>query len=104
VKPWFLGKLDFSPPVTDLAASGFPLLGGRLDYVGGRPVAALIYARAQHTINLFVRPDQSDIRPSDVRTVRGFHVRHWTRDGMSFWAVSDLNDAELDQFVRGLQQ
>jgi anti-sigma factor RsiW len=105
VKPWFLGKLDFSPPVDDLAPLGFPLTGGRLDYVAGRPVAALVYARAKHTINLFIWPEESaTVRRSDVRTIRGFHVRHWTRGGMSFWAVSDLNDAELDQFVRALQQ
>jgi anti-sigma factor RsiW len=105
VKPWFLGKLDFSPPVTDLATVGFPLTGGRLDYVAGHPVAALVYTRGQHTINLFVWPEASDaIRPPDVRAIRGFHVRHWTHAGMSWWAVSDLNDAELDQFVRALQQ
>jgi anti-sigma factor RsiW len=105
VKPWFLGKLDFSPPVDDLASIGFPLTGGRLDYVAGRPVAALVYTRGQHTINLFVWPDgpASGASP-DARAIRGFHVRHWTRAGMSFWAVSDLNDAELDQFARALQR
>jgi anti-sigma factor RsiW len=105
VKPWFLGKLDFSPPVTDLAQAGFPLTGGRLDYVAGRPVAALVYTRARHTINVFVWPEASDAaHSSDTRAIRGFHVRHWTRAGMSYWAVSDLNDAELDQFVHALQQ
>jgi anti-sigma factor RsiW len=105
VKPWFLGKLDFSPPVTDLAPVGFPLTGGRLDYVDGRPVAALVYARARHTINVFVWPESSGASPSaEARAIRGFHVRHWTRGGMSYWAVSDLNDMELDQFVRALQQ
>ena len=105
VKPWFLGKLDFSPPVTDLAQAGFPLTGGRLDYVAGRPVAALVYTRGQHTINVFVWPEASDaIRSSDARAIRGFHVRHWTRGGMSYWAVSDVNDADLDQFVHALQQ
>ena len=105
VKPWFLGKLDFSPPVNDLAQAGFPLTGGRLDYVAGRPVAALVYTRGQHTINVFVWPDASDaVRSSDARALRGFHVRHWTQGGMSFWAVSDVNDADLDQFVRALQQ
>jgi anti-sigma factor RsiW len=105
VKPWFLGKLDFSPPVTDLAQAGFPLTGGRLDYVAGRPVAALVYTRGQHTINVFVWPEASDtVRSSDARAIRGFHVRHWTRGGMSYWAVSDVNDAELDQFVHALQQ
>jgi len=103
VKPWFLGKLDFSPPVNDLASLGFPLAGGRLDYIGGRPVAALIYKRRDHAINLFIWPEEPPTaRPADARTIRGFHVRHWTRGSMSFWAVSDLNDAELDEFARAL--
>jgi anti-sigma factor RsiW len=105
VKPWFLGKLDFSPPVNDLAQAGFPLTGGRLDYVAGRPVAALVYTRGQHTINVFVWPETSDaIRSAAARGIRGFHVRHWAHEGMSYWAVSDLNDTELDQFVHALQQ
>jgi len=105
VKPWFLGKLDFSPPVTDLAQAGFPLTGGRLDYVAGHPVAALVYTRGQHTINVFVWPEGSNAVSSlEARAIRGFHVRHWTRGGMAYWAVSDVNDADLDQFVRALQQ
>jgi len=104
VKPWFLGKLDFSPPVIDLAPAGFPLVGGRLDYLAGRPAAALVYQRQRHTINVFVVPDGGDTRgPTGTLTVWGFHIRHWIRDGMMFWAISDLNDAELDEFVRGLQ-
>ena len=103
VKPWFLGKLDFSPPVNDLAPLGFPLVGGRLDYVGGRAVAALVYQRRQHTINVFVWPaSDSGETLTDTRTLRGFQVRHWTHEGMAFWAVSDLNDIELDQFVHAL--
>lgn len=103
VKPWFLGRLDFSPPVADLATIGYPLVGGRLDYLGGRPAAALIYERRQHTINVFVCPAGNELSGAiGVRTVRGFHVHHWTRDGMSFWAVSDLNDRELTEFVRAL--
>jgi anti-sigma factor RsiW len=104
VKPWFLGRVDFAPPVVDLASIGFPLVGGRLDYLNGRPVVALVYQRQKHTINLFVEPDRGGAARGDgARAIRGFHVHHWIRDGMSFWAVSDLNDAELTTFVRALQ-
>jgi anti-sigma factor (TIGR02949 family) len=104
VKPWFLGKLDFSPPVFDLASIEFPLVGGRLDYIGGRPVAALVYQRQRHTINVFISPERDDTFARDyVRSVRGFHIHHWIRDAMSFWAVSDLNDAELTELVKALQ-
>jgi anti-sigma factor RsiW len=105
VKPWFLGKLDFAPPVADLTASGFPLVGGRLDYIAGRTVAAVVYTHAKHTINLFVLPEiPSSSGSFGARTIRGFHVRHWTNGEMSFWAVSDLNDADLDAFARALQR
>ena len=103
VKPWFLGQLDFSPPVVDLASVGFPLAGGRLDYVAGRPVAALVYQRQKHTINVFVWPASDGTAAVQQRAVRGFHVRHWIRDGMAYWVVSDLNDVELTEFVRALQ-
>jgi anti-sigma factor RsiW len=104
VKPWFLGKLDFSPPVTDLAAIGFPLLGGRLDYVDGRSAAALVYRREKHTINVFIYPERdAEIGRPSAASIRGFHLRHWTGSGMVFWAVSDLNDTELDVFVKALQ-
>jgi anti-sigma factor RsiW len=84
VKPWFLGKLDFAPPVVDLASIGYPLVGGRVDYLGGRPVAALIYQRRKHTINVFVPPDRvTGLTPLEITAVRRFHVRHWSRDGMS---------------------
>jgi anti-sigma factor RsiW len=104
VKPWFLGKLDFSPPVADLAAIGFPLVGGRLDYVGGRPVAALVYQRQRHTINVFVSPALNDVfTRASVQRLRGFHIHHWVHDRMSFWAVSDLNEAELTRFCEALE-
>jgi anti-sigma factor RsiW len=103
VKPWFLGKLDFSPPVIDTTSIGFPLIGGRLDYIGGRPVAALVYQRRQHTINVFVWPDATTAPPAS-ESVRGFQIQHWTRDQMAFWAVSDLNQAELGEFARALQR
>ena len=104
VKPWFLGKLDFSPPVADLASIGFPLVGGRLDYIGGRPVAALVYERQRHTINVFVSPALNDVvTRANVESLRGFHIHHWVHDRMSFWAVSDLNEAELTEFCKALE-
>jgi anti-sigma factor RsiW len=104
VKPWFLGKLDFSPPVEDLSPVGFPLAGGRLDHVAGQLVAALVYQRRLHPINLYIWPAADRTAASDARSIRGFQVRHWIRDSISFWAVSDLADAELDEFVRALQR
>jgi anti-sigma factor RsiW len=104
VKPWFNGKLDFSPPVHDLAAQGFPLVGGRLDYLNGRPVAALVYRHRQHIINLFVWPAGSTQASRPILTSRqGYHLLHWTDEGMTFWAISDLNSDELEQFQRLLQ-
>jgi len=104
VKPWFLGKLDFSPPVADLASIGFPLVGGRLDYAGGRPVAALVYQRQRHAINVFVFPAPNAVLTRDsVQNLRGFQVHHWVHDRMAFWAVSDLNEAELTQFCEALE-
>jgi anti-sigma factor (TIGR02949 family) len=104
VKPWFLGKLDFSPPVTDLAALGFPLVGGRLEYVAGHAAAALVYQRQKHTINVLVWPSADGASQTAVRSLRGFHVEHWVREGMAFWVVSDLNIAELTTFAHALQQ
>jgi len=106
VKPWFDGRLDFSPPVTDEAAAGFPLLGGRLDYLGGRAVAALVYGRRLHRINVFVWPARSGSGGGGPAHAGrdGYFLEHWTAGGMTFWAVSDLNRAELVSFVRLLQQ
>jgi anti-sigma factor RsiW len=99
VKPWFDGKLDFAPPVTDFADRGFPLVGGRLDYVQHRAVAALVYQRHQHYINLFIWPAPSRADLPGIASVRqGYHLLHWTSAGMVFWAVSDLNLAELREF------
>jgi anti-sigma factor RsiW len=104
VKPWFQGKLDFTPPVLDLAGQGFPLIGGRLDYVHGRAVAALVYQRHQHFINLFVWPSAGNSTTPEKMTVRqGYNVAHWTASGMTFWAASDLNQAELREFVNLLR-
>jgi len=102
VKPWLLDRLEYSPPVADLASLGFPLRGGRVDHIAGRPVAALIYERGQHTIDLFVWPADG-AATSSARSIRGFYLGHWTRGGMSFWAVSDLNEAEMDEFCEALQ-
>jgi anti-sigma factor RsiW len=104
VKPWFLGKLDFSPPVEDPSSIGFPLVGGRVDRVAGQPVAALVYQRHLHPITVFISSATDRTAVSDARSIRGFQVRHWIRNDMSFWAVSDLNGAELDEFVRALQR
>jgi anti-sigma factor RsiW len=102
VKPWFHGRLDLAPPVDDLAADGYPLVGGRIDYVEQRPVAALVYRHAQHPINVFVLPNGGAPpgAPSETVSQRGFNVLHWTRGGLSFWAVSDLNLGELRDFQR----
>lgn len=99
VKPWFAGKLDFSPPVADFAPREFPLTGGRLDYLEGQPVAALVYRHRMHTINVFVWP-AGDASPQAAtgRTQRGFNVQRWTSSGMQFWAVSDLAAEELREF------
>ncbi|MGB6662167.1 MAG: anti-sigma factor [Xanthobacteraceae bacterium] len=101
VKPWFNGKLDVAPPVIDLTAQGFTLLGGRLDYIDGEPVASVIYQRRKHVINLFVAQRLGAARASIMsKTVQGYNVRHWTEQGLDFWAVSDLAGDELDEFVQ----
>jgi len=105
VKPWFRDKLDFSPLVPDLATDGFPLSGGRLDYLDGRPVAALVYQRGKHAINVFTWPAESaDDKPTRDFSRQGFHLREWQRAGMTYWAISDLNDEDLDKFVQLFQR
>jgi anti-sigma factor RsiW len=100
VKPWFDGKVDFAPEVRDLAANGFPLVGGRLDYLNGKTVVALVYERNKHPINLFIVPALTN-RASEpsVLTRRGYNLIHWARGEMDYWAVSDLNAEELHQFA-----
>jgi anti-sigma factor RsiW len=101
VKPWFDGRLDFAPPVKDLAAQGFPLKGARLDYVGGRPVAALVYQRDKHIIDLYVWPLAASPRGGKATGERdGYNVVNWTADGMTLWAVSDLEADQLRDFAR----
>jgi anti-sigma factor RsiW len=105
VKPWFDGKVDFSPAVVDLADHGFPLVGGRLEYLGNRSVAALVYARQKHFINLFVWPSSHEERPDALKSPQhGFNVIHWDGSEMTYWAVSDLNPAELGEFAELLKQ
>ena len=104
VKPWFEGKLDFSPPVKDLASQGFPLVGGRLDYLQDRPVAALAYRRRKHSIDLFIWPSSPGSEAAPTRVTRkGYHMYRFSHSGMTFWAVSDLNDRELQEFARLIQ-
>jgi anti-sigma factor RsiW len=104
VKPWFAGKLDFSPPVVDLKDHDFPLVGGRLDYAGNRPVAALAYRRGGHVINLFEWPSTSNVDVAEALEPRqGYNVLFWSHAGTSFWAVSDLNLTELRQFASLVQ-
>jgi anti-sigma factor RsiW len=100
VKPWFNGRLDFSPPVSDFAGAGFPLLGGRIDYIGGRPVAALVYGRRRHVINVYLWPaDRGATGGPSALTRQGYHLRHWTTPAFVYWIASDLGTAELDQFA-----
>jgi len=99
VKPWLSARLAFSPPVADLAASGFELAGGRLDYVGEQPVAVLVYKRRQHLIDVFVWPVEAQ-KPGQMSTRDGFNIEHFARNGMDYWLVSDLNRNELNDLAQ----
>jgi anti-sigma factor RsiW len=105
VKPWFAGKVPYALTVPDLGANGFTLEGGRLDYVAGRTVAALVYRRHQHVINAFVWPLAPGDRPmTETRTREGYEALSWTAHEQQFWAVSDVNEADLRQFVSLMQR
>ena len=102
VKPWLDAKLDFAPPVVDLTNAGFPLIGGRLDYLDNRPVAALIYQRRKHFINLFVWPASDVSRRTKAKEIsrQGYHLLHWVEGDFNYWAVSDVNKEDLQNFQR----
>jgi len=100
VKPWFDGKLDYIPPVIDLASQGFPLIGGRLDYLENNPVAALVYGSDKHLINLFVWPaNEAAQADTAISTPQGYHLIHWVQGQLTCWAVSDLELAKLEIFA-----
>ena len=103
VKPWFAGKLDYSPQVVDLAPAGYPLIGGRLDVLDNRDVAALIYQRRKHYINLFIWPSTGPSLPGSLFTRNGYHALGWTRSGMNYMAVSELGEQEFSDFVKMIQ-
>ena len=105
VKPWLDTKLDFAPPVVDLSNEGFPLIGGRLDYLDNRPVAALIYQRRKHFINLFVWPIESNAgKGTETISRQGYQLLHWVNSDFNYWAVSDISDGELQTFKRSFEQ
>ncbi len=99
VKPWFNGKFDGSPPVTDLTAQGFTLIGGRIDFLDAKPAAAIVYKRRAHIINLFCAPvPAAGHSPASMESLHGFNVRRWSENGIALWAVSDINTDELAEF------
>jgi anti-sigma factor RsiW len=97
VKPWFNGKIDFAPPIIELAPDGFPLAGGRLDYVDGRVVAAVVYRRRQHVINVFAWPSSGVMAPTTTHD-DGYTLIRWAQGGLQFWAISDVDATELAHF------
>jgi anti-sigma factor RsiW len=104
VKPWFDGKVNFAPTVSDFTDQGYHLTGGRLDYLDDKPVAVLVYKRREHVINLFIwKTTRAGDGYLESRTQQGFHLVHWVHGGLSYWAISDLNVAELEDFARLVQ-
>jgi anti-sigma factor RsiW len=103
VKPWFAGKLDYSPPVVDLTTSGYPLIGGRLDILDHREVAAIIYQRRKHYINLFIWPAAEESLHGRLYDLNGYHALGWTKSGMNYLAVSELGEKEFREFVQMIQ-
>ena len=103
VKPWFLGKLDFAPPVIDTVQQGFPLVGGRLDYLGGRNVAVLVYRRNRHPINLYVWPGAGRPAAPEATQSQGYHLVRWSDGTMNYAAVSDVAEGDLVQFVQAVR-
>jgi mycothiol system anti-sigma-R factor len=105
VKPWFTGKLDFSPTVYDFAQQGFPLVGGRLDYLDQRPVAAMAYHHRLHVLNLFVWPEAPHKDTPPIATSKqGYQLSHWNQSGMCYWVISDMNAQDLSEFKRLLSE
>jgi len=105
VKPWLSNRLDFAPPVHELAEEGYSLVGARLDYLGGKPAAAIIYRHRQHIINVFVWPSvETDGKPIRALTHRGYNAATFETDGMTYWTISDLNPVDLRRFAERLQR
>jgi anti-sigma factor RsiW len=103
VKPWFDGKIDFAPPVVDLAQQGYPLVGGRLDYLNGRAVAVMVYRYKLHPINLYVWPGSDAGATPHIYERQGYHLAHWSAAGMNYWAITDAGETELNGFITGLR-
>jgi anti-sigma factor RsiW len=105
VRPWFEGKLDFAPPVPDLSGQGFPLVGGRVEYIGGRAVAALVYERRKHFINLFVWPAAAgNQKAKEENPQRGYNIVRWRASGMNYWAVSEIAQDDLQKFAAAFSE